>query len=356
MFYTRCFGDKTYELGQLVSCGYQIFDDTWDTYIREHKQTLCEKIIRRYYFNEICCDEPDRFRHYINEHLQRIMPYYNQLYKSELMKFDPLINHYLDTSGRSIENLIRNANTADSEVAKTLENFAKSSRGLTNVGDTEGIIKGEDEKYTRDYTEDVTKKENETTDTTRNRTENIERNGETHSTMQETQKTVGDKTRLYSDTPQRSISGDIDEQYLTNYTHDTDNTTVTTNNTTDTTMTETTDTTENETTNVDRELNSEQHTEGEINDTRNKTTNTNRTQNTDTNTQGFEQSKDDRSESRGKETNTNEASTTDKGESTLVKGFMNVSGSDLLEAFRRTFLNVDEQIIEALSPNFMEVF
>lgn len=347
---------KTYELGQLVSSGYQIFDDTWDTYIKEHKQELCEKIIRRYYFNEICCDEPDRFRHYINEHLQRIMPYYNQLYKSELIKFDPMMNHALETNGRSVENLIRSANTSDSEVAKILSNFAKSNKGISNTGTIEGIDRTENEVYNRTYTEDVGTTETENTNTDRNRTDDIKRNGETHTTLEETQTTSGDKTRLYSDTPQRAVSGDIDETYLTNYTHDTDDTTVTTNNTTDTTMTETTNETEDETTNTERTLDRDVHTAGSINDNREKTTNQNRNLNTTTNNSGFEQSSDDRNESRGKQTAENEESTNDKGEYTLVKGFMNMTPSSLLQAFRETFLNIDEQIINDLSTNFMEVF
>lgn len=35
---------RNYELGQLVSTGYQVFDDTWSTYIPEHKSELCAKI------------------------------------------------------------------------------------------------------------------------------------------------------------------------------------------------------------------------------------------------------------------------------------------------------------------------
>lgn len=347
---------KTYELGQLVSSGYQVFDDTWDTYVREHKPELCEKIIRRYYFNEICCDEPDRFRHYINEQLQRIMPYYNQLYKSELIKFDPIMNHALETNGRSIENLIRTASNSDSEVAKILSNFAKSSKGNSIVGSIEGIDRTEQELYNRTYKENVSTNEKENTSTDRKLTDNIERNGETHTTMAETQTTDGDKTRLYSDTPQRSISGSIDENYLTNYTHDTDNTTVKTDNTTDTTMKETTDETQDETTNTDRTLDRTTDTTGEIHDDRNKTIGQNRNLNSTTNNTGFENGNDDRSESRGKQSEENESSTTDRGESTLVKGFMNMSPSTLLQAFRDTFINIDEMIINDLSTNFMEVF
>ena len=52
---------RNYELGQLVSTGYQVFDDTWSTYIPEHKSELCAKIVRHYFFYEIGQDTPDKF-------------------------------------------------------------------------------------------------------------------------------------------------------------------------------------------------------------------------------------------------------------------------------------------------------
>lgn len=69
----------TMELGKLVGSGYEIFDDSWTTFVEMHKKELCDKIIRHYFFCEIGQETPDRFKHYLNEHLARIMPYYNQL-------------------------------------------------------------------------------------------------------------------------------------------------------------------------------------------------------------------------------------------------------------------------------------
>lgn len=62
---------------------YPIFDEA-------HRQVLNDKIIRRYYMREIGLETFGLFRWYVNMTMQEIMPYYNQLYESELVKFDPL--------------------------------------------------------------------------------------------------------------------------------------------------------------------------------------------------------------------------------------------------------------------------
>ena len=46
----------TMELGKLVGSGYEIFDDSWTTFVEMHKKELCDKIIRHYFFYEIIKD------------------------------------------------------------------------------------------------------------------------------------------------------------------------------------------------------------------------------------------------------------------------------------------------------------
>lgn len=177
-------------LHDLDCAGIKIFNDWWDTYIPEYKQVLIKKIMHTYYFEQIGSETPDQFVHYINAHLERIMPYYNQLYKSELIEFNPLINYCLDVNGRTIENLLEKANTSNDKFAKAIRNFA----GLTDTssnqdtishqsGETTKIDIGHD-SYTKDGIEDSTETSDKngsetekttlskTTDTTHSKTEN----------------------------------------------------------------------------------------------------------------------------------------------------------------------------------------
>lgn len=62
---------------------YPIFD-------ADYRETLNEKIIRRYYTREIGHESIAMFRHAMNREMHEIMPYYNQLYRSERLEIDPL--------------------------------------------------------------------------------------------------------------------------------------------------------------------------------------------------------------------------------------------------------------------------
>lgn len=57
---------------------YQIFEET-------HRKILNDKIIRHYYTREIGVETVARWRMFVRDAMHLIMPYYNQLYESELL-------------------------------------------------------------------------------------------------------------------------------------------------------------------------------------------------------------------------------------------------------------------------------
>lgn len=78
--------DETYWSDTYTRLGlssYPIFDSMY-------RQKLNDKIIRHFYVREIGFETAGLFRHYMNMKMQEIMPYYNQLYLSEQLEFDPL--------------------------------------------------------------------------------------------------------------------------------------------------------------------------------------------------------------------------------------------------------------------------
>lgn len=152
-------------LGDLVSSGFKVFDDSWETYVPEYKKVLEQKIIRHYFFYEIGVDTPDKFRFYINQELAEIMPYYNQLYASTLIKFDPMVNHALTQNKRSVENLAKLANTQNSTVAQTVKNFMEKASQSGNGSETgnasvkSALDKWGDVVYTKGGEEDISSHE-----------------------------------------------------------------------------------------------------------------------------------------------------------------------------------------------------
>lgn len=125
MYYTPFTpGNFAPTLRDLEQSGMEIFNDWWTTYVPEYKPVLIQKIMHTYYFEQIGAETPDQFVHYINAQLERIMPYYNQLYASELLKINPLVNYELTQRERTIENLLTKANTTDDKVSKAIRDFA----------------------------------------------------------------------------------------------------------------------------------------------------------------------------------------------------------------------------------------
>lgn len=81
----------TIELGKLLSLeGFDIgmkdypvpsfLTDIGD--MEQWREALNQKIINHYYFNEICCLPPDRFKFFLNNTLNEQMPYFNMLYNA----------------------------------------------------------------------------------------------------------------------------------------------------------------------------------------------------------------------------------------------------------------------------------
>ena len=77
--------------------GHKVFDEQVVIIFDEcHRKELNDKIIEHYYFREIGAETPDRFNFYLRRKMREIMPYYNQLYISEMIKFDPLATDYFE--------------------------------------------------------------------------------------------------------------------------------------------------------------------------------------------------------------------------------------------------------------------
>lgn len=69
---------------------YPIFDSDTTTPETSYKNVLETKILRHYYTREICEETYGLWKLRLCDELNMIMPYYNQLYKSALIQFDPM--------------------------------------------------------------------------------------------------------------------------------------------------------------------------------------------------------------------------------------------------------------------------
>lgn len=177
---------------------YPIFDE-------EYRNVLNTKILRHYYTREICAETVGLWKLWLNNKMNEIMPYYNELYRSALLEFNPLNDVNITTT--------RNVNTSGNDSGNTTKTATDNRQRTRDVTEeVEGTVEN-----------DVTSNTNTETDTT-NTSKLISR---------------------YSDTPQGGLNRldlDANNMYLTNATindesgsshSETDGQTVTSNDTTE---------------------------------------------------------------------------------------------------------------------------
>lgn len=203
------------EAGLIANTGYndvdEVIDKSWKKIFKNfpifdesYREGLCKKILNHYYTREIGAETVALWKFWLNQKMNEIMPYYNKLYISEQIKYDPL--HEIDFTREITEN-------TNGDKTGTSGTSTKDSATETTRGSSDNFLKGEN------------------TDT---RTVNSERTvtGETENRQINTgTTTVQGSTNgqdLHSDAPQGSIENIADGTYLTDAhmtTNTTDNTT-----------------------------------------------------------------------------------------------------------------------------------
>ena len=152
-----------------------IFDFSFPIFDESYRSVLETKILRHYYTREIGLETVGLWKHFLNMRLNEIMPYYNKLYQSELLEFNPLYNVKYDTShegsasgsntdtdrGTMSEDIEDSRNRENEYNDDTLDKFSDTPQGgltgvvndnyLTTARKVESEGTGsEDETYTRD--------------------------------------------------------------------------------------------------------------------------------------------------------------------------------------------------------------
>ena len=157
----------------------KIFTFTFPIFDENYRSVLEKKILKHFYTREICEETVGLWKLRLDAKLNEIMPYYNKLYKSELLEFNPLYTANLTRTKKTDYDSNRNEN-------ENINDTSSSNRTTSNSGEV---------------------------DTTNNST--------TTGTGSETSNNTS--TDLYSDTPQGGLSGIESNIYLTNARKITDN-------------------------------------------------------------------------------------------------------------------------------------
>ena len=280
--------DKVIEKARakLFDFNYPIFDEKY----RSHLESL---ICLHYYRREIGFETVGLFKMYLERTMKEIMPYYNQLYNSQLLKFNPFY-----------------------DVDLTRDHVNKHNGEETYKSDTSTKANGTNS----DLSTNVDKIVDNSTEGTSSRDES-----ESSAKNSANSSSNSENKQKYSDTPQGSIADLEKGKYLTNATI---NSAVVNDNSSATSSDKATTT---RTSNIGKEQTT----------TRDSSTTTTGTTTNNTNT----------------ETSNNSNNTSIDDYLEHVKGKQGgASYASLLKEYRETFLNIDMEVIEKLNTLFMLVW
>ena len=161
--------------GNIFDFDYPIFDEAY-------RGVLEKKIIRHYYTREIGAETFGLFQLYLSDKMNEIMPYYNQLYASELLSknISPLTNsgyYQTDNTNHRGEdvNIItgRNVDTYDTVDVDSSNREYRKDEG---TGGRDRNTTVNDSEYKIDINGDVIRTPNITVDTSNTGNEDIKRN------------------------------------------------------------------------------------------------------------------------------------------------------------------------------------
>lgn len=107
-----------------------IFDFDFPIFDEAYRVPLENKILKTYYMREICDIPVSKWKLLLDIKLNEIMPYMNQLYKSELLAFDPFITVDYTRNFNRDRNDLENGN--NTETVTTDASNTTTDNGTTN--------------------------------------------------------------------------------------------------------------------------------------------------------------------------------------------------------------------------------
>lgn len=112
----------------------QIFED-YEIFDENYRGVLNAKILRHYYTREIGLETVGLWKLKLNTKMDEIMPYYNQLYRSALLEFNPLYDFTITTE-RTATTEGSATNSASSESSDVTHDEGTNSASSTGTGST----------------------------------------------------------------------------------------------------------------------------------------------------------------------------------------------------------------------------
>jgi len=96
--------EVTVELRNLLKTNFKLFDFDYKFDDLQFKKELEQHVIDFYFFYEIGQETPDRFKHQFKARWLRMIDYYNELYNTTLLSYNPLTNYTVQEALEQLSN------------------------------------------------------------------------------------------------------------------------------------------------------------------------------------------------------------------------------------------------------------
>ena len=126
------FGD----INEIISAAIpKVFSFDFPIFDEAYRNVLCTKILKHYYTREICEETVGLWKLRLDERLNLYMPYYNQLYKSALLEFNPFYD--IDTTTTNKGKRVEDVNKKNNDIASNKGNVKSDTKndGATTNND-----------------------------------------------------------------------------------------------------------------------------------------------------------------------------------------------------------------------------
>ena len=345
---------------------YPIFDEAY-------RHALNVKIIKHYYLREIGQETAALWKFFLQRKMQEIMPYYNQLYLSELLEFNPLYDvdlyteHKGDGAGQTLSDVsgsITEKNTGkiigehEESTDDSLDSTARGEHRELTGEKTGSTGESSSSSEQRSQTSGTSRSEEDTDETTDSTASSESRSGDSASH-------TNTHWDLFQDTPQGGLTGIENQTYLTDARKITDTESNSSNATANSADTA------NGTRALDSTIDKTEQSNSTANSYESSSNETAGTRDVDVTGNSLDQTESQRNiETSGSSTQTTTGSRESSNASNQRTEYTNidqyidhvygkrggVNYAAMLNEFRTTFLNIDMMIIEELEDLFFQLW
>ena len=136
-------------IDDVISNSWNKIFDNFPIFDESYRSVLCSKILKHYYTREISAETVGLWQLWLNTRMGEIMPYYNKLYESALLEFDPFkdTNYSRNHGGTFTGDTVRNGRNEIDVNNSVTSNGTSNSKNLFSDTPQGAITNIENESY-----------------------------------------------------------------------------------------------------------------------------------------------------------------------------------------------------------------